>query len=246
MRALFLADAHLCKPADHNYQVLQQFLTEQCGKTDLLILLGDIFEFWIGKETIVDEYVPLIKTLERMHQQGTKLIYVEGNHDFHLGPVFTDRLNCQVLPDGGSIELDGKKIYLAHGDLANPEDTGYRRLRNLLRSGLVRGLIRTLPSSLLMSLATRASFESRKSSAEKHQRWPAGEILRAYAEGILDSGHQAIVTGHYHQPLHEKVGDGELIALGDWISQFSYAVYEDGCFALRNYRPTSSASEAVS
>ena len=241
MRAIFIADAHLCKPADPNYQTMLAFLEEQRGKTDLLILLGDIFEFWIGKATVVDDYAPLIDALERMHQQGTRLVYVEGNHDFHLGPVFTQRLNCRVLPDGGSIELDGRQIFLAHGDLANPDDTGYRRLRKFLRSGLIRTLLRIVPNRVIMAIAARGSYESRKSSGERRTRWPAREILRPYAEGILAAGHQAIVTGHYHQPFQEKLGHGELIALGDWISQYSYAVYENHGFTLKSY-PAGSAT----
>jgi UDP-2,3-diacylglucosamine hydrolase len=237
MRALFLADAHLCKPSDPNYRTLLTFLEEQSGKTDLLILLGDIFEFWIGKTTVTEDYVPLINALERMNQQGTKLVYVEGNHDFHLGPVFTRRLSCQVLPDGGSIELDGKSIFLAHGDLANPEDTGYRHLRKFLRSKFLCTLLRLAPNSLTMAIANRGSYESRKNSGERRQRWPAREILKPYAKAILASGHQAVVTGHYHQPFHEQLGDGELIALGDWITQYSYAVYEDRAFTLQSYQP---------
>jgi UDP-2,3-diacylglucosamine hydrolase len=190
------------------------FLEEQCGKTDMLILLGDIFEFWIGKPTVVEAYVPIIDALERMYQKGTKLVYVEGNHDFHLGPVFTDRLACHVLPDGGSIMLDGKKVFLAHGDLANPADASYRRLRAFLRSGLLRTMLRLAPNSLTMAIATRSSQKSRENASERRSLWPAREILRPYAASVLDEGYQALVTGHYHQPFHEKLGDGEHIALG--------------------------------
>lgn len=236
MRALFLADAHLCRPSDPNYQALLAFLEEQCGRTDLLILLGDIFEFWIGKATVTADYAPLIDALERMHQQGTKLVYVEGNHDFHLGPIFSRRLGCLVFPDGGSLNLDGKRVFLAHGDLANPGDIGYRRLRKFLRSGLIRNLLRIAPNCLTMAIANRGSYESRKSAGERRSRWPAREILTPYAETMLTAGYQAVVTGHYHQPFHEKLGNGELIALGDWITQYSYAVYEDHRFALKCYQ----------
>ena len=238
MRAIFLADAHLRKPGDHNYRMMLDFLDEQCGKTDILVLLGDIFEFWIGKSTVLADHVPLVDALERLHQQGTKLVYVEGNHDFHLGPVFTRRLECQVFPDGGSIELDGKKIFLAHGDLANPNDLGYRRLRKFFRSSLVRILIRTLPNSLLLRIGARAGYESKKNSGGERTRWPAREVLIPYAEAILATGQQAVVTGHFHQPFHEKLGDGELIALGDWITQFSYAIYADQSFTLTSYQAT--------
>jgi UDP-2,3-diacylglucosamine hydrolase len=243
MRALFLADAHLRQPSDPNYRTLLAFLQEQCGRTDVLVLLGDIFEFWIGKATVAAEHAPLIDALEHLQRQGTKLVYVEGNHDFHLGPVFTKRLNCQVLPDGGSIDLDGKKIYLAHGDLANPDDTEYHRLRKLLRSDLIRVLIRALPRRLLAAIGDWASHTSRKNAVTREHRWPAREILQPYADAILARGHQAIVTGHYHQPFHEKLGDGEHIALGDWLTQYSYAVYEDRAFSLRRY-PTTASSDA--
>ena len=240
MRAIFVADAHLRKPGDRNYLTMLDFLEEQRGKTDMLVLLGDIFEFWIGKSTVIADHMPLIDALERMHQQGTKLVYVEGNHDFHLGPVFTERLACQVFPDGGSIELDGKKVYLAHGDLANPDDAGYRRLRSFFRSGLVRFLIRALPNVLLQSIASRAGALSKKSYGGQRDNWPAREILKPFAATLIAAGHQAVVTGHFHQPFHEKLGDGELIALGDWITQFSYAVYENRAFTLTSYQATPS------
>ena len=241
MRAIFVADAHLRKPSDRNYLLMLDFLEEQRGKTDMLVLLGDIFEFWIGKSTVIADHVPLVDALERLHQQGTQLVYVEGNHDFHLGPVFTRRLACQVFPDGGSIELDGIKVYLAHGDLANPADVGYRRLRSFFRSGLVRFLIRALPNVLLQSTAALAGFLSKKSCGGQRNDSPARKILKPFAEPLLAAGHQAVVTGHFHQPFHEKLGDGELIALGDWITQFSYAVYENQTFTLTNYRATTSA-----
>jgi len=244
MRALFLADAHLRRPSDPNYRVLLKFLAEQSGQTDLLVLLGDIFEFWIGKATVSDHHAPMIEALERCQRQGTRLVYVEGNHDFHLGPVFTERLKCQVLPDGGSIELEGKKIYLAHGDLANSGDACYLRLRRILRSNPVRLLMRILPRTLLEAIGRWASAKSRGFVAKRKRRWPDREILRAYAAAILASGHQAIVTGHYHHPFHEKSGDGEHIALGDWITQYSYAVYEDQAFTLRHYPATGASARS--
>ena len=246
MRAIFLADAHLRKPGDRNYRMLLDFLDEQCGRTDMLVLLGDIFEFWIGKSSVIAEHVPLVDALERLHRLGTKLVYVEGNHDFHLGPVFTRRLECLVFPDGGSIDLDGKKVFLAHGDLANLDDTSYRRLRKFFRSGLVRVLIRVLPNFLLLRIAARAGYESKKGYGGERNSWPARKVLIPYAEKILATGQQAIVTGHFHQPFHEKLGDGELIALGDWITQFSYAVYEDHAFTLRSYPAAPAPTDSTS
>ena len=238
MRAVFLADAHLRNPGDANYQALLQFLGEQEGHTDLLGLLGDICEFLVGyPDSVFPVYQPLFDALRRLQQGGTRLVYVEGNHDFHLAPYLDRHLPCQLLPDGGVIDLDGRRVFVAHGDLANPADHGYRQLRAVLRSIPLRVLIRILPSALTWRIAARASRASRRSGDDKRRRWPVRDILLPYAEAHLGAGCQAVITGHFHQPLHEKLAQGELISLGDWISQYSYAVWENGGFSLENYPP---------
>jgi len=238
MRVVFLADAHLRQPADANYRALLSFLVEQEGRTDILALLGDICEFLIGYPNgPFPHYVPLFEALERLQRSGTRLIYLEGNHDFHLAPCFRNRFPCQVLPDGGPLELDGRRILLVHGDLANPADRGYRLLRATLRSTPMHLLLGALPPALVWRIASRMSQASRRAGHNNSRRWPAREILIPYARARLAEGYQAVVTGHFHQPFHEQLATGELVALGDWITQYSYAVWEDGGFRLESYPP---------
>ena len=241
MRAVFLADAHLRHPDDDNYRALLAFLAEQQGRTDLVALLGDICEFLVGyPHTVFPVYQPLFAALQRLQRSGTQLVYVEGNHDFLLTPYFDRHLPCRLFADGGTIDLDGQRVFVAHGDLANPADRGYRRLRALLRSAPLRLLIRLLPPDLTWRIARQASRLSRHSGAEKRLRWPTHDILLPYAETQLAAGCQAVVTGHFHEAFREKLAGGELIALGDWISQYSYAVWEDGAFRLEVYQPGNS------
>ena len=53
-------------------------------------------------------------------------------------------MGCQILPDGGEVNIDDHKVFLAHGDMVDPDDRGYQMLRRLLRSGPVRLLSRIL------------------------------------------------------------------------------------------------------
>ncbi|PLX91042.1 MAG: UDP-2,3-diacylglucosamine diphosphatase [Desulfuromonas sp.] len=236
MRALFIADAHLRHPDDANYQALMAFLNNQAGQLDLLVLLGDIFEFWAGdREVVHPSYRPLLATLRHLTENDTQLVYVEGNHDFDLGRQFTEKLGCQVLADGGIIEFDGLNLYLAHGDLANPEDRGYRLLRRLLRTPLTRTLVRHLPIDWVMTIALRSSRESRSQHPESRRRWPAREILPPYATQKLASGCHAVITGHFHEPFHQQLEGGALYALGDWITQYSYLIYENGRFEFGSH-----------
>ena len=139
MRDLFIADAHLRDPQDENYRKLLAFLNSQTGRTRTLYLLGDIFQFWIGRRfASFHLYQPILERLARMRETGTEIVYVEGNHDFDLASYFGQELGCTVLPDGGEVTIDNTRVFLTHGDQVNPEDVGYHKLRRFLRSGFIR------------------------------------------------------------------------------------------------------------
>lgn len=235
MRDLFIADAHLRHPEDKNYRALLFFLENQPAPVRTLYLLGDIFEFWIGFEHVVyTDHLPFLNSLVKLHADGTRIVYVEGNHDFRLGPFFEQTLNCTILPDGGEVNIDGLRVYLAHGDLANPADRGYRLLRAVFRSRIARFLSRVIHPDAIWRFAAWASHNS----AGKKSRRPPGEsrsTLVAYADQFFKQGVEVVLTGHYHTPFVEETETKTLIAIGDWIEQFSYALYENGEFRLEKF-----------
>jgi len=236
MKDVFIADAHLRSPDDANYRRLLDFFAAQQGQIRTLILLGDIFEFWTGfRHVVYTPYVPILDALRRLHASGTGIVYVEGNHDFHLGPYFREVLGCRVFADGGEIDLEGMQIHVAHGDLIDDADRGYRLLRKLLRSRLLHLLMRLAPPDLTWAIAAWAGRQSQKRRAGRPARRVPREMLLHYARRHFARGAAAVVTGHFHEPLLQREDDGTLIALGDWISQYSYAVLENGSFTLHTF-----------
>ncbi len=234
MKDIFLADAHLLDPADANYQRLLTFLNSQCSGVRTLYLLGDIFEFWVGYKSVVfSPYVPLLDALYRLKSAGTDIVYIEGNHDFNLGPYFREILDCTILPDGGTVEIDELKVYLGHGDLVNAQDRRYRALRRFLRSRFMRYLMAIAPPDLTWGIARWAGRRSKESRTGRPRTKVPEALLRAHAVPLFAAGHQAVITGHYHSPMIDQTDQGTLVALGDWITQFSYAVYQDGKFSLK-------------
>jgi UDP-2,3-diacylglucosamine hydrolase len=233
MKDLFLADTHLVDPEDDRYRRLLTFLEQQRGQLRSLVMLGDIFEFWLGyRYTVFAAYVPLLDTLRRLRADGTELIFVEGNHDFHLGPYFRDTLQCRILPDGGTLERDGRRIHIAHGDLVNPRDTGYRFLRRVLRHPLTRRLMMLVPPDIAWRIARWASHKSsRKNGGCDRRRIPEQDLL-SFARARFAEGCDAVITGHFHVPWQHRENDHLLLALGDWSDGPSYAVLEDGRFTL--------------
>jgi UDP-2,3-diacylglucosamine hydrolase len=239
MRKIFIADAHLKRETDVNYRRLLEFLAGLGGNTDTLFILGDLFEFWIGYRTVpFTHYLPVLEELRRLVAAGVKIVYCEGNHDFHMGPFFEETLRARVFRGPATIELDGKRIYLCHGDQINARDYGYRLLRFILHNRLTEAIVPLVPPALASFIAERMARKSRREHDRRRLRWDYPAILREFAAARFREGYDAVVAGHFHLPLLETAEDGTggtLLALGDWITHFTYGEWTDGKFSLKTF-----------
>ncbi len=244
MRAIFIADAHLRHPQDQNYQNLLNFLEQQQGNLDALFLLGDIFEFWIGYRSIVfSEHLPLLSRLQQLANDGCRLFYVEGNHDFNLGSFFTETLNCTVIPDQQIVSLGSRKIFICHGDLANPQAKSYLLLRAFWRSGFLKFLAKIVPPDSAWRFGNFLCDLSRK---KKRQHDDPSPRVIPYARKSLALGADCFVCGHFHYPLQTTIAEGQVTVLGDWIKQFSYLELIDEDYELKSFQPSPSGSSVDS
>lgn len=239
MRHIFIADAHLRSPADHNYQMLLRFLSGLRGTTDTLFILGDLFEFWIGHRTVpYNHYQPVLKALDDLRSSGTHIVYFEGNHDFHMGPFFEKTLQARIFTGPAVVDLDGKKVFLCHGDEMNERDYSYRLLRFVFHSRLTKALAMLVPPAVPSFIADRLGRRSRKSHKIKREKWDYRSIIRSFAAARFAAGCDVVVTGHFHLPLQEQ-GPGDpgriLVSLGDWITHFTYGEWSDGAIVLRRF-----------
>ncbi|HTP64773.1 MAG TPA: UDP-2,3-diacylglucosamine diphosphatase [Geobacteraceae bacterium] len=242
MRKIFIADAHLKCENDENYRLLLDFLDEKGSSADTLFILGDLFEFWIGYPKVpFRHYLPVLDALARLHAKGVEIVYFEGNHDFHMGPFFEKTLGARIFTGPAAFYLDGKKAYLSHGDQINSADYGHRLFRFLLHNRLTRAIIPLVPPAAASYIAERMARESRGNHQARQARWDYAEIARDFAAARFKEGYHAVVIGHYHLPLCETTAmDGErtLLSLGDWMTHYTYGVWEDGVFSLKAYRKT--------
>jgi UDP-2,3-diacylglucosamine hydrolase len=239
MRKVFIADAHLKSERDENYRTLLRFLATLEGNTDTLFILGDLFEFWIGYRRIpFSNYSPLLEQLRKLVSSGVRIVYFEGNHDFHMGPYFTETLQAEVHTGPTIVNLDGKRVFICHGDQINSRDYGYRLLRALLHSSISKALIPLVPAAVTSFFAERMSQQSSKKHGHRQLRWDYAAILREFAAGRFSEGCEVVIAGHFHLPFLERSADGGervLLSLGDWISQFSYGEWLDGELSLKIY-----------
>jgi len=238
MRRVFIADAHLRKPSDQNYQLLLRFFSELRGTTSTLFILGDLFEFWVGygaKE--FPHYRPVLDALYELVNSGTEIVYFEGNHDFHLNGFFSHTLGATIYPNPTIVTLDGKRVFMCHGDLINSRDYGYRLLRFLLHNQTTKALIRLFPPRLVFRIADHLSSRSKEFHGERNMKWDYKTLLDNFAADRFQEGCDAVITAHFHLPHLTATGSGKiLLSLGDWITQFTYGEFSKGSFSLHTYR----------
>lgn len=241
MRVFFLSDLHLTDGNSPGTRRFEKFLRSELGSGDLLILGGDIFDLFVGnKEVFRRRFEGVISAIAGLRERGISIYYLEGNHDFHLAGVFPPEVNLAV--DAFSVHVNGRDIWVAHGDLIDPADRGYRFLRWFTRLAPLRWLVRALPGSWIDGIGRKSSHESRKYNNTERGGPGNHERLRRlyleYAKEKAQNGYRHILVGHSH--LRDQVslpGGSEYVNLGTSAESLVYAFLGDGkeTFEIKHY-----------
>jgi UDP-2,3-diacylglucosamine hydrolase len=227
MKAFFVSDIHIKVEAKGKGQKFFQFLKTLPEDTTHLILLGDIFDMWIGPHHYYAEKFPnIIAELKKLKNRGVIVHYFEGNHDMHLKKYWQKELGFQVHDKEFYFDLDGWIVRAEHGDLMNPGDKGYLFLRKFLRSFPMKILIHQVPGQLISAIGERSSQISRVYSDRMDQEYKENVIAmtRKHAEKAFQQRpFDLIVTGHTHVDddfTFEAAGKkARSINLGSWLDQ---------------------------
>ncbi|MBK7643956.1 MAG: UDP-2,3-diacylglucosamine diphosphatase [Planctomycetes bacterium] len=211
--ARVIADLHLDLG---DAQSVEPFLAFLAGLRDCpeLVVLGDLFDVWVGPAQMSEGQAPrVLGALAHLEKQGTKLFIVHGNRDFLLEQRFAERVWGSVQPEGFVAKLpDGTRMLCVHGDTLCTKDTGYQRLRRVLRSPPMLWIAPRLPYWFARALARRLRRASVRAIAAKLP--DEKSIQRDAVEAAAREHHASIVLcGHAHEFRDERVGDTRWLVL---------------------------------
>ncbi len=195
-----------------------------------LIILGDLFESWIGDDLLIANGLTGDLSKVQVHAQqictalanlGCEILIVHGNRDFLIGPGLISYLNqrgasAQILPELTFAEAAGKKILLAHGDQWCIEDHAYQTFRQQVRSDSWQQQF--LNQSLEERAAIANSLRSRSELAKQDKPESIMDVHLPTIEKVF-AIHlvQTVIHGHTHRPAVHDLGLGrQRIVLSDW------------------------------
>lgn len=237
MQAVFLSDAHIQSHDDPSLPPLVAFLEKIAGTIDRLFVVGDLFHTWFGfRRVVFDEYVPLLGTLHALKRAGTQIVYVTGNHDYEMGHFFEEILDAEVHDSEMTLDLDGQKAFVAHGDLTNQKDRSCRVLRGILHARLSRWLGRRLPPSWIWRLG-QGLVRSCSGNAADHAAF--APVFQDYAARKFDEGCSTVILGHSHVPVFREERAGATartyVNLGDWVTHRTFLRWDHGRLRLKQW-----------
>lgn len=236
--AVFFSDAHLgaepkAREASREAR-LHEFLDTVAARASALYVVGDLFDFWFEYRTAIPSRpFQTLCALGRIRRAGIPVTYLGGNHDFWIGRFLRDELGIEVREGALELELQGRRLWIHHGDGLIGGDVGYKVLKRVLRSPACIALYRLIHPDLGIPLAGWVSGTSRHSRDARPLDGP--RLVREIAAPQFARGHDAVIIGHFHHVYEHREGGRDFVVLGDWIRHFTYAVLEDGVLRLERW-----------
>ena len=211
------------------------FLEKIKPEASHVFIVGDLFEFWMEYQYYIPKkHFNLLAKLGSLTENGVKVYYLSGNHDFNLGTFFNQHLGiktCDVL----DIEVQGLKLHLLHGDGMAQTDGSYRLLKKVIRAPLSNFLFKLLHPDWGMALAEWVG----KTSRGVPRKGKKAEYQQAANETIQEiEGANAIIHGHTHRFFIREIAENKYhINTGEWLKNLQYIKLTEGKFSLNTYQP---------
>ena len=241
----FISDIHLgLYPPEKSAvreKILVDWLQGISGDATELYMLGDIFDFWHEyKHVIPKGFTRFLGKLAELSDKGIMLHYFTGNHDIWVYDYLPSEIGLRVYRHHIQREINGKKFFIGHGDGIGRGDRGYKLMKWGFTNKTLQWLFARIHPNTAMAFGKRWSKSSRyaKGLIAERFRGEDSELQVMFAKEILQSAHfDYFIFGHRHTPFDIKLQKSRILNLGDWISHFTYAVWDGKELELHSIYP---------
>lgn len=237
--AYFASDLHLSEKTPDTLTAFTRWLASVARADNLIFLLGDLFEVWLGDDHSDAVSIEVSKAIYNAKLTGARVFFMHGNRDFLLGEQFAETSGMEILEDPDFIRVGNQIILISHGDQLCTDDKAYQKFRLQSRDEAWKEGFLSRPIEERMAIAGSIRDESKRhksSSALNIMDTNSDAVENAFKgkwpDGCLIGRSQVIIHGHTHRcavhgpettPLHAagQSCSGQLenhtrIVLPDW------------------------------
>jgi len=204
-----------------------------------IYLLGDIFDYWFEYKNVVPRgFTRVLGKFSELTDAGIPIYFFIGNHDIWLTDYLSTECGLIVKRKPVVKNIDGKVFFLAHGDGLGDESWGFRFVRKIYHNKFLRFLYAAIHPRWTMAFASKWSNYSRMSAEIAPFMGEEKEHLIQFAKEELKRSPEInyFIFGHRHIMLNHPLKDNSnIVILGDWMSYFSYAVFDSKTVELKQF-----------
>jgi len=249
MKIYFASDFHLGIP-DHSQSLERerlfiQWLNEIKHDAAEIYLMGDIFDFWFEYKTVIPKgFVRLLGILAEITDSGIPVHLFRGNHDVWAFNYLNEEANIQLHRQAEVKVFGDKKFFLAHGDGLGPGDTGYKILKKVMEFRFNQWLFKWIHPDMGTRMGLYFSKRSRYANIAREGKKEStnhveDERLYLFSQEYLTENPDIdyFIFGHRHFPIDVSISrKTRFIMIGDWITNFSYVVFDGKDVELKFYK----------
>jgi len=231
VKIVFFSDVHMTRTSVDRAALTLRFIADYCDDADMVVVLGDLFDFYHGYNGyIYPWYRTMTDSLKNLVSRGKRVFFLEGNHEFALGKYFEDYTGVTCATEL-SLDIDGKKVFLAHGD-------GFASLslvRLLKRPFFYRTMDLLGPKLTWSAVTLVRPFLSRRNKGHSDM---VRDVFRSNARMKFSEGYDVVILAHSHIPDILEMGEGPAkktyLNTGDLVTYASFVSYDTSSgFSLR-------------
>lgn len=236
-----ISDVHIGTYGCHAKELLQYLKSIQ-PKT--LVLNGDIIDMWnFSKSYFPASHMNVLRHIIKMSTNGTRVIYITGNHDEVLRKYSDLILGSFELVDKLILDLDGKKAWVFHGDVFDSSTQGYAKI--IAKIGgkgydLLILINRFMNWLLVLMGKEKRSFSKQIKNSVKKAVSFISDFETTAAEIAIDKKYDYVVCGHIHKPQMRTVTNenGSVVYLnsGDWVENLTALEYKNAEWSIYEYK----------
>ena len=215
MKPRFISDIHLSKDSPHLTNAFKAFLNESKEACTHLFILGDLFEIWIGDDDDNSFNQEIKKILIDFTSNGPETFLMHGNRDFLIGEAFANEVGISILPDPHTLDINGLRTIISHGDFLCTDDVNYIDFRNKVRSEEWQKdfLSKSIDERNEIAKSLRSGS---KDATSKKSLDITDANLKTVNDFLQENKPDIFIHGHTHRPKIHEHNITKRVVLGDW------------------------------